>query len=55
MFKSPAAPAPPPHKYQHHQHRHHQHHPNTKTRGSSSMQRTNFFSSPASSVPSLNP
>ena len=54
-FKSPAAPAP--HKYQQqHPHRHHhQHHPNTKMRGSSSLQRTHFFSSPASSVPSLNP
>jgi hypothetical protein len=37
-----------------HQHHHHQHHPNMKTRSSSSMQRANFFSSPASSVPSLN-
>jgi len=43
------------HVNQHYQqHHHHQHHPNMKTRSSSSMQRTNFFSSPASSVPPLN-
>ena len=45
---------PAPHKHQQYQHRHHQHHPNMKSRSSSSMQRTNFFSSPASSVPPLN-
>ncbi|KAG6919528.1 hypothetical protein DXG01_005118 [Tephrocybe rancida] len=40
------------HPNQRHQHHnHHQHHPNLKTRGTSSSQRTNFFSS---SVPPLN-
>jgi hypothetical protein len=52
--KKPKGSAPVPHKHQHYQHRHHQHHPNMKSRSSSSMQRTNFFSSPASSVPPLN-
>ena len=38
----------------HHQHfHHHNHHPNMKSRSSGSVQRTNFFSSPAS-VPPLN-
>jgi hypothetical protein len=36
--------------HQHHQHHFHHHHPNSKTRSSSSSQRTNFFSS----VPPLN-
>lgn len=38
-------------QHQHHQHHHHPHHPNMKSRGSGSMQRTNFFAT--SSVPSL--
>ncbi|KZT27773.1 hypothetical protein NEOLEDRAFT_1130237 [Neolentinus lepideus HHB14362 ss-1] len=33
---------------------HHQHHPNQKSRGSNSVQRTNFFNSPGSSIPPLN-
>jgi len=37
-----------PNHQAHHHHRH-QHHPNTKSRASSSLQRTNFFSSPLSS------
>ena len=37
-----------PNHQAHHHHRH-QHHPNTKSRASSSVQRTNFFSSPLSS------
>ncbi|KAF9786506.1 hypothetical protein BJ322DRAFT_1004664, partial [Thelephora terrestris] len=35
--------------HQAHRHHRHQHHPNTKSRASSSSQRTNFFSSPLSS------
>jgi len=44
------------HQHQHHQRQHfqHNHHPNSKSRSTSSMQRTNFFSSPTSSVPPLN-
>jgi hypothetical protein len=45
----------------HHQHQHHQrqlfqhnHHPNSKSRSTSSMQRTNFFNSPTGAVPPLN-
>jgi hypothetical protein len=45
---------PLPRKQQNYKHYHHPHYPNTKMRGSNSMQRTNFFSSPGSSVPSLN-
>ena len=37
-----------PNHQAHHHHRH-QHHPNTKSRASGSLQRTNFFSSPLSS------
>ena len=37
-----------PNHQAHHHHRH-QHHPNTKSRASGSVQRTNFFSSPLSS------
>lgn len=38
--------------HQAHHHHRHQHHPNTKSRASGSVQRTNFFSSP---LPSGNP
>ncbi|GLB41949.1 hypothetical protein LshimejAT787_1005490 [Lyophyllum shimeji] len=38
------------HQHQHHQHHSHHHHPNSKTRSTSSSQRTNFF---ISSVPPL--
>lgn len=39
--------------HHHHQYHHHNHHPNMKSRSTGSVQRTNFFSSPAS-VPPLN-
>jgi hypothetical protein len=44
------------HQHQHHQRQHfqHNHHPNSKSRSSSSMQRTNFFNSPTGAVPPLN-
>lgn len=44
------------HQHQHHQRQHfqHNHHPNSKSRTTSSMQRTNFFNSPTSAVPPLN-
>lgn len=41
------------HQHYHHQYHHHSHHPNTKSRSTGSVQRTNFFSSP-NSVPPLN-
>ena len=44
------------HQHQHHQRQHfqHNHHGNSKSRSTSSMQRTNFFNSPTGSVPPLN-